>query len=186
MLQSALQKNGGWFVGHTEFRNGQHGNGWIEKGSIIQYPALLDTVLQEQSKAIAQHFPEVEMLIGSSECGAVVASFVARHLNLPLALTSTTSERVAFHRMNIPQRGTKVVLVDDLIFSGQEMRAHITFFRETGIVLLGASVWINRQPPIVEGISVISLLPPPFLTYEAAECPLCQNDVPLKYRHIRE
>jgi orotate phosphoribosyltransferase len=181
-----FQEHQGWLVGHTQFRNGDHSDGWIEKGCLVRHPSRLELITQLQATQIATHFPDAQLLIGAAQCGAIIASSVARALDLDLALTAQQSDGLSFHRMHIPMRGSIAVLVEDLICSGTDVRTHIAFFEQFGIELLGVSAWINRQPNQISGYPVVSLLPAPFQTYRAADCPFCQQGIPVHYTSIRE
>lgn len=185
-VTNLLHRRQGWFAGHTHFRNGDHSNGWIEKGCLIRHPASLDLMTKLQSLQIFQYFPDAQLLIGAPLCGAIVASNVARHLDLSLAVTVQQSNRLLFHRMNVPVQGIKAVLVEDMICSGNDVRTHIQFFEEFGIELLGVSTWINRQPNRIAGYSIISLLPAPFQNYPETNCPMCLENIPIQYVNVRE
>ena len=185
-FQNAFQNARGWMAGHTEFKNGLHGDGWLEKGAIVRHPARLNALLKHQADSIHRHFGQVELIVGIPACGAVVASFVAAHLGLPLAFSSPVHANLEFHRMNLPKRGLKTVLVDDLIFSGTDARAHLSFFKTYGLENLGVSAWVSRVGDELEGLPLVSLMPTPFQTFPASSCPLCAKDVALRWRGVRE
>jgi orotate phosphoribosyltransferase len=173
-------------AGHTAFRNGDHSDGWIEKGSLFRHPSRMTPIAQLQAAQIQAAFPETELIVGASQCGAIIAATVAALLGCDLALTVASGTELSFHRMHIPAQGQRTVLVDDLICSGTDVRAHVAFFQECGLALLGVSAWINRQPEQIAGVQVLSLLAPPFQTYPAHACPLCQAGLPIVYTHVRE
>jgi orotate phosphoribosyltransferase len=173
-------------IGHTAFKNGLHGDGWLEKGALVRDPARLNVLLKHQANAIRKHFPQTELIVGIPACGAVVASFVAAHLELPLALTIPVQDQLEFHRMHIPKRGLKAVLVDDLIFSGSDARAHLHFLRTHGLEMLGISAWISRIGNKLEGVPLATLMPAPFQTFPASSCPLCVQSEPIRWQNIRE
>lgn len=87
-LLALLEQQGALRRGATLFSNGWRSNGWIEKGCVFRNPALLDQVAAAQASAIHHAFPGVTLLVGAPACGSVLASFVARHLNLPVAFLS--------------------------------------------------------------------------------------------------
>ncbi|MPY65579.1 orotate phosphoribosyltransferase [Deinococcus sp. SDU3-2] len=169
--------------GHTAFRNGLHADGWIEKGEIVRVPATLDAVAAEQAASLRAAFPEATLLVGAPACGAVLASFVARHLGLPVAYV-LTGERTGWHRMHIPQPGERVVYVDDLICTGTDARAVLAFLRDAGHTVLGVSAWLSRTR--LEGERLVTLTQPPFRTFAAAECPLCAAGEALIWKDVRE
>ncbi|MDX1933220.1 MAG: hypothetical protein SFU56_11490 [Capsulimonadales bacterium] len=185
-LASLFRQNAGWFAGHTAFRNGLHGDGWLEKGAIIRNVAVLDTVAERQAAAIRTRFRDADLIVCTGECGAVVAAAVARFLDLPIALTVSEGDMLSFHRMHLPASGHRAILVEDLVFSGTEVRRHADFIPGTGLEFLGVSAWVNRQGDRIAGVPIHSLMPPPFSLFPAADCPLCRRAVPLAYTGIRE
>ena len=184
-LLDRLRDLGGVRAGHTVFRNGFHGDGWLEKGVLIRRPDLLDEVARRQAESVRAHFPQTDVLVGASQCGAVLTGFVARHLGAQFAFTSSVGE-LAFHRMFVPEAGRKAVFVDDLICSGADLRAHAAFLRAASMTPLGASCWVNRQAGEVAGVRVVPLMPAPFHLYMPGACPLCREGVPVQYQNVRE
>jgi orotate phosphoribosyltransferase len=186
MFEPLLREHGGWFAGHTRFRSGEHGNGWLEKGALLRSPHLLRPLLDVQARAVRDAFPMAELIVGAPTCGAVVAAFVAETLGLPLALTMPQASGLSFHRMHLPERGLKVVFVDDLIFSGRDARAHLAFFAAWGLEPVGVSAWISRVSSGALGVPLSVLMPAPFVTFEARGCPLCAVGDPVLWQDVRE
>lgn len=176
--------SGALFSGHTEFYNGWHGNGWIEKGLIIRYPNILEEITKRQSEEIKKNF-QADLIVGAAHNGAIIAGFNARHLNTLFAHTHGKGEEIKFQRMFSPPKGLTVCLVEDLIFSGTDISDHIKFFKKYGLIMSGVSVWINRQGDQTDGIKITSLTKHPFEIYKN-DCPLCGEGVPLMYKNIRE
>ena len=178
--------SGGWNEGHTEFKNGWHGNGWFEKGFVIRYPNLLDEITRRQAIKLKENFANIDVLVGAAQNGSIVASYVAKHLNIRFAITVGKGEEILFHRSFKPEAGLRVCLVDDLIFSGTDTKDHIKFFEKQGLDLVGVSVWVSRQGHEVGGVNVVSLIESKFNQYQSDTCPLCQQAIPIEFRSIRE
>ncbi|MFB9991586.1 orotate phosphoribosyltransferase [Deinococcus oregonensis] len=134
-----------------------------------------------QARHISAAFPEATLLVGAPACGAVLASFVARHLQLPVAYV-LTDDPLRWHRMHVPLAGQRAVYVDDLICTGEGAHEVVQFLNQDGHHVLGISCWVSRVP--LE--SLITLEPPPFQTYAVGECPLCRAGQPLTYSGVRE
>lgn len=183
-----LQESGSLFPGHTEFYNGMHGDGWVEKGFIVRHPEILDKVTKMQSKQIRERFPEVNLIVGEPSCGAIVASYVASHLGIELAITKDNEDEtgVLFHRMYVPETGRKIVHIEDCIFSGTAVKTHTKFYSENGYELLGVSSWISRPGLFIDGVPIISLYKPLFQMWRKEECPMCKKNEELQYKNIRE
>lgn len=130
-LSELLEKRGALRRGHTVFRNGLHADGWIEKGELVRDPVTLDALAAVQAAGLGAAFPNATLLVGAPACGAVLASFVARHLGLPVAYVLTGADP-GWHRMHVPRPGERVVYVDDLICTGTDARAVLAFLRGGG------------------------------------------------------
>lgn len=179
-LLPLLQACGALRPGLTHFRNGLIGDGWIEKGEVMRDPAQLDRVAAWQAQAIAGQFPGATLLVGAPACGAVLAAFVARHLECPVAFL-TLQPAPAWHRMHVPGSGHRAVYVDDLICTGKDAQTAAAFLRSQGLTVLGVSTWISRTS--LGGEQLHTLAPPPFQTWAASTGPLAG---PPLYTDIRE
>lgn len=186
-LLEILNNSGCLKEGHTAFRNGSHGNGWIDKSSIVRNPRILDNVAKLQAKVVTSHFSDVEMLVAPIVDGAILASFIARHLGLEFAMTDKWQDGTKFHKTNIPKPPKKIVFIEDLIFTGESVKYNIEFLRSGGFEILGISAWLNRQINDLEDLKTISLLDKsPYDFYSADKCPLCKLNEPIKYEDVRE
>jgi orotate phosphoribosyltransferase len=185
-LTEIFKTSGGWNEGHTSFKNGFHGNGWIEKWFVIRFPKLLEEATKAQAKLVKKYAPDVELLIGPEINGSIIASHIGRHLDKTFTITKGKGAEIEFHRMYNPPVGTKVVVIDDLSFSGTDIESNVKFLKDKGMEVLGVFIWINRQKDEFDGVKVYSLIKPPFEYYTKEECPLCKSGIPVKYENIRE
>lgn len=173
--------------GHTAFRNGFHGNGWIDKSAIVRNPRILDSVAKLQAEVVTSHFPDVEMLVAPIVDGAILASFIARHLGLEFAMTDKWQDGTKFHKTNVPKPPKRVVFIEDLVFTGESVEYNIEFLRPEGFEILGITAWLNRQVKDLEGLKTVSLLDKsPYDFYSLDKCPLCKLNEPIKYEDVRE
>ncbi len=178
-----LAEYGGLFWGHKAFRNGLHTDGWVEKGVLIREPQQLDVVAATQASQIRAAFPETTLLVGAPACGAVLAAFVARHLGLPVAFVQGENTGLHWHRMSVPAAPQPVVVVDDLLCTGQGTVQIADFLKAQGHTVLGVSAWLSR---VKLHLPLITMAQTPFQTYTASEYPMCQQSMPLSYEGIRE
>lgn len=183
-VESELRAVGAVFSGHTAFRNGRHGDGWIEKGFVVRRPELLERFTHAQAQQVRAVWPDVSLVVGASYCGAVVATFVARHLGTQVAFVNDDAGQMAFHRMHLPAAGQRALIVDDLIFSGNDVRAVAAFLEGRGDTVLGVSAWLSRAE--LPTHALLTLGNSVFQTYPGDDCPLCAQGVPVEYADIRE
>ncbi|MDQ3239621.1 MAG: hypothetical protein M3P33_03795 [bacterium] len=184
--EQILRDSGGWIAEHSEFYNGYHGDGWIEKGYIIRNPKLLNEITRRQAAAIKINFPKTNIVIGTSGCGSIVAGYVARHLKLELAITKGQGNQMQFHRMYVPKKEKIACFVDDLIFTGTVVSENVKFLTEFGIQVSGIHCWLNRQSNKILNVDVMHLLESPFKHYPRTDCEQCLSGTNVKFTGVRE
>ncbi|PNY82945.1 orotate phosphoribosyltransferase [Deinococcus koreensis] len=146
-------------------------------------PLRLDEVARVQAEQIGRVWPQATLLVGLPECGAVLSAFVARHLGLPVAFVHSSGVP-GWHRMHVPERAERAVIVDDLIGTGRGVRVAADFLIREGHAVLGVSAWISRAEP--GALKVLTLMPPPYPTWKAEGCPDCSAGYAPRYTGIRE
>ena len=91
------------------------------------------------SQLIMQHFPDCEMLMGTSTAGIAHAAITATILNLPMGyVRSSAKDHGRSNRIEgRMEPGTKVVVVEDLISTGGSCIEVVEALREAGAEVLG-------------------------------------------------
>ena len=105
----------------------------------LSAPATRDKVEHGLAQLIKEHYPECEMLMGTSTAGIAHAAITATLLGLPMGYVRGESKS---HGRNnrIEGRmepGTKVVVVEDLISTGGSAIDVVEALREAGAEVLG-------------------------------------------------
>ena len=105
----------------------------------LSAPATRDKVEHGLAQLVKEHYPECEMLMGTSTAGIAHAAITATLLGLPMGYVRGESKS---HGRNnrIEGRmepGTKVVVVEDLISTGGSAIDVVEALREAGAEVLG-------------------------------------------------
>ncbi len=180
-----IQTFGGWNEGHFIFRTGEHGNGYIEKMGYLRYPEIMTEVgsrLAEQYRDIAE---QIDIVVGPSIIGTILAYSVANHLRVPYTATYRRDEDIHFHRGFIPEAGTRCLFVDDSVFTGKDLRDNIQYMLDSGIKVVGASVVVIRKD-LVLPVPLRSLIKADFIKTSPELCQMCASGVPVTASNIRE
>ena len=105
----------------------------------LSAPAVRDQIEAGLATLVREHFPECEMLMGTSTAGIAHAALTSAILNLPMGYVR--GEAKTHGRTNrIEGRmapGTKVVVVEDLISTGGSAIDVVEALREEGADVLG-------------------------------------------------
>ena len=102
-------------------------------------PAVRTQIEEGLSALVREHFPEVEVLMGTSTAGIAHAAIVGHLMNLPMGyVRSGAKDHGRKNRIEgklLP--GQKVVVVEDLISTGGSVIDVVDALREAGADVLG-------------------------------------------------
>lgn len=178
-LEEQLQSRGGLLRGHFQLASGRHGETYIEKFRILQWPDLTS----ELCRRIADHFRGKANLVAGPTTGGVILSFeTARHLGLRsvIAERADSGEGREFKRGFEVGSGDNVLVVDDVLTTGGSIRDVIDAVRARGAEVAGVGVMVDRSGGSVDfGVPLFACLTLEMTSWEPAECPLCRQRVPL-------
>lgn len=106
---------------------------------ILSAPAARSVVEQAIADVVKKHYPQVEMLMGTSTAGIAHAAIAASIMGLPMGYVRAEAKT---HGRNNKIEGkmdasTKVVVIEDLISTGGSVIDVVEALREAGAQVLG-------------------------------------------------
>ena len=106
---------------------------------ILTAPRVREQVEAGLAELVKKHFPECEVLMGTSTAGIAHAAIVATILDLPMGyVRSGAKDHGRTNRIEGKlEPGTKVVVVEDLISTGGSCIEVVNVLREAGADVLG-------------------------------------------------
>ena len=106
---------------------------------ILTAPSVRENVEAGLAELVKNHFPECEVLMGTSTAGIAHAAIVATILNLPMGyVRSGAKDHGRANRIEGKlEAGQKVVVVEDLISTGGSCIEVVDALREAGADVLG-------------------------------------------------
>lgn len=105
----------------------------------LSAPSVREKIEAGLSDLVRSHFPDCEMLMGTSTAGIAHAAITATILNMPMGYVrgeAKTHGRTNRIEGRMP-KGTKVVVVEDLISTGGSAIEVVEALREEGAEVLG-------------------------------------------------
>ena len=105
----------------------------------LSYPHIRNQVEQGLAENIRKHYPDCEVVAGTSTAGIAHAALVADILGLPMGYVRSSAKD---HGRNNQiegkvEKGQKVVVVEDLISTGGSVIEVVNVLREVGAEVLG-------------------------------------------------
>ena len=105
----------------------------------LSYPAIRDQVEQGLAENIRKHYPDCEVVAGTSTAGIAHAALVANILGLPMCYVRSSAKDHGRNKQieGKVEKGQKVVVVEDLISTGGSVIEVVNVLREAGAQVLG-------------------------------------------------
>jgi orotate phosphoribosyltransferase len=176
---------------HFLLPSGHHAPEYIDKALVTTEPSFTEGL----GAVIAGHFSPwpVDVVLSTGVGALILAHCVARALpsHPVLAYATKGVAGPSRHVTLLPEferhirRGTKVLIVEDLITTGRTLELLTELVLEKGGSVMGIACLWQRASSIGFRSEVFSLVRRDFATYEPESCPLCRQGVPLNAEFAR-
>ncbi len=194
--EALFRSSGALRDGHFLLKSGLHGERYLEKFQVLQYPAAVTELCGYMADLVrdAHGRPTVDVVVGPTTGGVILAFEVARQLGVrgifaeEVRDADGTTHR-EFRRGFALDPRERVYLVDDILTTGGSLVAMLPAIESTGAELVLASVIADRSGGLRETVSptsgrrypVASLWVLDVPTFQAgpATCPACAAGSPL-------
>ena len=105
----------------------------------LSAPEVRNHIEEGIAASVSEHFPEAEMLMGTSTAGIAHAAIAATLLDMPMGyVRSSAKDHGRTNRIEgRMEPGTKVVVIEDLISTGGSCIEVVEALREAGAEVLG-------------------------------------------------
>lgn len=107
---------------------------------ILSYPRVRKVLTKWLANLVKEKYPDVEMIIGTAPAGIAFATLLSDFLGLPMGYVLSTKKDHGFKNRveGLIKDGVKVVVVDDVIFTGNTLLDVTECLRENNCQVLGA------------------------------------------------
>jgi orotate phosphoribosyltransferase len=178
-LDSLLADRGAILRGHFQLASGRHGDLYIEKFRILQWPDITG----QMCGRIAEHFRGIPtVVVGPTTGGIILAYETARHLGLPSLICEKREHGTGreFKRGFQLGPGDRVLVVDDVLTTGGSIRDVIDAVQERGADVAGVGVLVDRTGGTIDfGVPFFACLTVAATSWAPDDCPLCPQGIPL-------
>lgn len=165
--------------GHFLLSSGRHSQHYFEKFRILQYPNEALAFCRQIAERFAGE--SIQTVAGPTTGGIIIAYQVAQLLGTKAIYAERTPQGRDFLRGMSLMPGEKVLLVDDVLTTGGSVRETVEAVRRHGGELVGIAVFIDRSTQALDfDVPLFSVYRQEVITYQASDCPLCRQGLPLQ------
>jgi orotate phosphoribosyltransferase len=178
-ILAQLRQGGLLREGHFAFRSGRHSAGLLDRDLLLADPLFASRL----GYAIAKRFftDHVETVATPSIWGAGLAQWVGYFLEPKAKIVDATpkaGDLAIADELVALIRGRRVLLVDNLIISGETMLRFADVIDGLGATVLGIGTLWNSAADAIAGHPVFGLLNTLYEAHLPDACPLCRDGGP--------
>jgi orotate phosphoribosyltransferase len=164
--------------GHFLLSSGLHSDTYFEKFQVLQYPEYVEVLCRKMASLFRDQ--QVEVVVGPTVGGVIIAFEVARHLKVRSIYAEPGDEGRTFKRGFAIQKGERVLVVDDILTTGGSVREVIRLVEKHQGNVQGIGLLLDRSGGKVKFDYPLKVLATTEVTnYRPEECPLCKRGEPL-------
>jgi orotate phosphoribosyltransferase len=177
-LLDLFRRSGALLEGHFWLSSGLHSPGYLQCALVLQYPQLAEAL----GRAIADRIRDLHATVVLSPAlgGVVIGQEVGRALGIR-AIFAERQEGVLTLRRGFTLADTdRVLVVEDVLTTGGSTRETMEVARAAGSTIVGAASIVDRSGGFTRfDVPFVALLDYPLSTYQAENCPLCDQGLPV-------
>lgn len=172
---------------HFVYKSGKHGPHYINMDSVFTDTKLMMEICMALGDSFFREGPAVETVVGAATGAIPLAVMTAVQLGdgkrwpyPAVAWADKVGHDFAFERAGFSEQlnGKRVLVVEDLLNTGDTVKKVIEQARKHGADIIGVSVVCNRGPETAESLGVPrleTLASVNFQAFDADTCPLCAD-----------
>jgi len=178
-VEEIFQKSGAILKGHFLLASGLHSPIYWEKFRVLQFPDYTEQLCRK----ISIYFQKqgIQVVAGPTTGGIILAFEVARQLGVRgIFAEKEGSKQRAFKRGFSISSGERVLIVDDILTTGNSIGEVMAAVTKQGGIVIGIGVLVDRAEQRIEfGVPLFSCYRSITPTYTPQDCPLCAARIPL-------
>ena len=173
-----FEKAGALLKGHFLLSSGLHSDTYFEKFQVLQYPQYVEILCRKMASLFRDD--HVELVVGPTIGGVIIAYEVARHLKVRSIYAEPGDEGRIFKRGFSIKKGERVLIVDDILTTGGSAREVVQLVEKHQGSIQGIGLLLDRSGGKVKFDYPLTVLATTDVTNSPPEeCPLCKKGEPL-------
>jgi orotate phosphoribosyltransferase len=181
-LEELFVESGALKDGHFLLASGRHSDKYLEKFDLLRNPAATSQVLEPLAAQLASW--DIDIIVGPTTGGILLAFELARQLGLPAAYAERKGEGLSgreIKRSTVLPAGSKVFVIDDILTTGGSIAETLNALKDWPVEVVGIAVLADRSAGSVKfgTIPMMPLLSLDIQSWDADDCPLCAAGIPL-------
>ena len=177
-LLDLFRASGAWLEGHFRLSSGLHSGGYLQSALVLQHPPHAAAIGERLAAEVRTWNPTV--VLSPALGGLIVGHEVARALNTRAIFAERQDTHLTLRRGFTLDPSDRVLVVEDVVTTGLSTQETIAVARSHGATVVGAAAIVDRSEGAAQlGVPFVALLTLHVPAWQPAECPLCQQQLPV-------
>jgi orotate phosphoribosyltransferase len=158
-VMAEFRDAGALLDGHFVLSSGLHSGNYLQCALVLKEPWRAERLCRALAEKLRSEIPGPIDIVASPAMGGVVVGYeIGRQLGVPAIFFERVDGRFTLRRGFTIARGTKVVMVEDVVTTGLSSRECIAAIREEGGHIVAAACLIDRSSGQADvGVPLVSL-----------------------------
>ena len=178
-----FERSGAYLRGHFRLTSGLHSSEYLQCALVLQHPPEAEHFGQLMADEFRKLEPALSGVVVVSPAigGLIIGHEVARALGARFIFTERGPDgKMTLRRGFQIQPGETAVVVEDVITTGGSTREVVEICQSAGARTIAAGSIIDRSGGSADvGVPRIALKTMQVVAWQAGECPLCREGVPV-------
>lgn len=165
--------------GHFRLASGRHSRQSVQISQVMQYPKFLEILCEELARRFKGE--EIDVVVAPAVGGIMVAYEVAKSLGTRCLFTEREDGRMVFRRGFALEDDENVLVVEDIITTGDSVQEVLDAVKERGGLIRGIGILLDRSGGKLHfgAHHTEALISIDCQAWDPEECPLCKEGVPI-------
>lgn len=171
---------------HLVYTSGKHGSQYVNKDALYPHTEIISSLCKE----IANRFSKdkIEAVVAPAIGGVILSQWIAHHLTQicnkeVLAVYAEKNENGFIIKRGYDQliKNKNVLIAEDILTTGGSVKKVMEAVRMIPCKVIGISALCNRGGLTEKdfGVKLNSLITIHLESWDAKDCPLCRNNIPI-------
>jgi orotate phosphoribosyltransferase len=177
-LLDVFRASGAWLEGHFRLSSGLHSSGYLQSALVLQYPVHAAAIGARLGTEVRDWLPTV--VLSPALGGLIVGQEVARALGVRAIFAERQDGRLTLRRGFSLESGDRVLVVEDVVTTGLSTRETTEVARAAGATVVGVAAIVDRSDGAARlDVPMVALITLQVPAWQADQCPLCAQGMPL-------
>jgi len=180
-IKEIFLKADAFLEGHFLLSSGLHSPYYLQCAKVLQYPEYSEILCKELARRLKELDVEYDLVIAPAIGGILVSYEVARHLKTKGIFAERVDGKLTLRRGFTIEKGSKVIVVEDVVTTGKSTRETIEVVKENGGKVVAVGSLVDRSGGKVDfGVPFETLWRLEVPVFEPDSCPICkEGKIPL-------